>query len=201
MLEKLYNLNALDLSKLVLKYKKDLNLTSEEIVILLSLSDLLKTNSNKLESNLATILNIDNNTISNSIAHFMELGYLDLEIVNVNGIGVEKYSIIPLLNQLEVIINDESKPKNDSKDIFMYIENLINRSLSSKELETINEWLDYNISLSDIKRAEKSLSVSGINITVSRLEKELFKLNGHKSSNIEKLDQLIEKNKNGRILK
>lgn len=201
MLEKLYNLNALDLSKLVLKYKKDLNLTSEEIVILLSLSNLLKTNSNKLESNLATILNIDNNTISNSIAHFMELGYLDLEIVNVNGIGVEKYSIIPLLNQLEVIINDESKPKNDSKDIFMYIENLINRSLSSKELETINEWLDYNISLSDIKRAEKSLSVSGINITVSRLEKELFKLNGHKSSNIEKLDQLIEKNKNGRILK
>lgn len=201
MLEKLYNLNALDLSKLVLKYKNDLNLTSEEIVILLSLSDLLKTNSNKLESNLATILNIDNNTISNSIAHFMELGYLDLEIVNVNGIGVEKYSIIPLLNQLEVIINDESKPKNYSKDIFMYIENLINRSLSSKELETINEWLDYNISLSDIKRAEKSLSVSGINITVSRLEKELFKLNGHKSSNIEKLDQLIEKNKNGRILK
>lgn len=201
MLEKLYNLNALDLSKLVVKYKKDLNLTSEEIVILLSLSDLLKTNSNKLESNLTTILNIDNNTISNSIAHFMELGYLDLEIVNVNGIGVEKYSIIPLLNQLEVIINDESKPKNDSKDIFMYIENLINRSLSSKELETINEWLDYNISLSDIKRAEKSLSVSGINITVSRLEKELFKLNGHKSSNIEKLDQLIEKNKNGRILK
>lgn len=201
MIEKLYDINALDISKVIINYQKDLNITLEESVILLELCDLIKNGNSNIENSISTKLNIDSIKVSDSIARFIDLGYLELNFNVVNGIGKENYSIKPLFKQLEMILSGSTVNNTNPEDIIMFLETVINRTLSSKELEAVNDWLDNGKSIDDIKNTIKNLNVSGISITINRIERELFKLNKVSSNNIKKIDELIAKNKNGRISK
>lgn len=201
MIEKLYDINALDISKVIINYQKDLNITLEESVILLELCDLIKNGNSNIENSISTKLNIDSIKVSDSIARFIDLGYLELNFNVVNGIGKENYSIKPLFKQLEMILSGSIVKSANPEDIIMFLETVINRTLSSKELEAVNDWLDNGKSIDDIKNTVKNLKVSGISITINRIERELFKLNKVSSNNIKKIDELIAKNKNGRISK
>ncbi len=201
MIEKLYDIDAIDLSKIIINFQKDLNISLEESVILLELCNQIKAGSNNLESVISNKLNIDSIKVSDAIARFIDLGYLELNFNVVNGIGKESYSIKPLFNQIEIILSGNNITKSNPEDTIMYLETMINRTLSSKELEAVNDWLDNGKSLDDIKKTVKNLSVSGISITINRIERELFKLNKVTSSNIKKIDEMIAKNKNGRVSK
>lgn len=201
MIEKLYEINALDLSKVIINYQKELNISLEESVILIELCEQIKLGNTNLESVISTKLNIDSIRVSNSIARFIDLGYLELNFKVVNGIGKENYSIKPLLKQVEIVLSDTPIKQENPEDVIMYLETIINRTLSSKELEAVNDWLDNGKSMDDIKNTVKNLSVSGISITINRIERELFKLNKVTSNNVKKIDELIAKNKNGRISK
>ncbi len=201
MIDKLYELNALDLSKVIINYQKELNISLEESVILLELCEQIKLDNTNLESVISSKLNIDSIRVSNSIARFIDLGYLELNFKVVNGIGKENYSIKPLFKQLEIVLSDTPIKEENPEDAIMYLETIINRTLSSKELEAVNDWLDNGKSIDDIKNTVKTLTVSGISITINRIERELFKLNKVTSNNVKKIDELIAKNKNGRISK
>ncbi len=201
MIEKLYELNAIDLSKVIINYQKELNISLEESVILLELCEQIKLGNTNLENVISSKLNIDSIRVSNSIARFIDLGYLELNFKVENGIGKENYSIKPLFKQLEIVLSDTPIKEENPEDAIMYLETIINRTLSSKELEAVNDWLDNGKSIDDIKNTVKTLTVSGISITINRIERELFKLNKVTSNNVKKIDELIAKNKNGRISK
>lgn len=201
MLEKLFEINALDLSRVIINYKKELNIKEDEALVLITLCNVIKDNKSNLEQVISETLDIDSIKVSNAIAHFIELGYLELKINVENGIGRETYSIKPLLDQIEIILNGNNTTCLDASDAIMYLETVINRTLSSKELEAVNDWLSNEKDIDDIKKAVKCLSLSGITITINKIERELFKVKGTTSSNMKKLDALIEKNKNGRVSK
>lgn len=201
MLEKLYEINALDLSRVIINYKKELNIKEDETLVLITLCNVIKDNKSNLEQVISETLDIDSIKVSNAIAHFIELGYLELKINVEKGIGRETYSIKPLLDQIEIILNGNKTSCLDASDAIMYLETVINRTLSSKELEAVNDWLSNDKDIDDIKKAVKCLSLSGIIITINKIERELFKVKGTTSSNMKKLDALIEKNKNGRVSK
>ena len=77
MLEKLYNLDALNIEKLILAYYKKLGLTIDEAIILLNIISNLKKCDGKIkESSLAKETGFDEDFISNTLAKFIELAII-----------------------------------------------------------------------------------------------------------------------------
>ncbi|MCR5786653.1 MAG: hypothetical protein K6G28_03055 [Acholeplasmatales bacterium] len=200
MLKKLYELNVINLEKLILTYSRELGLNSEELMVLLKLVDSISKQDNIVESNIAQALKMDELAVSNTIAKFIERGYLELNIVVVKGIGKEKYSLDSLFKTLEAILNDEKiNSEDDSSELISYLETKFSRSLSSKEMEMALAWSDDSISLDNVREACNQIESKGLNITITRIDKILYKLSRPEGSIANKIQQLLEKDKNGQL--
>jgi DNA replication protein DnaD len=199
MLKKVYELGCLNLEKLILKYTKDLSLSSEECLILLKIVENITAGKDINEEDIAKSLKLDAANVSNVMAKFIEQGYLELDVVIEHGICKEKYSIDSLFKALEVILNDEMKEnKSESEDIISLLETKFSRVLSSKELEIVSSWENNNITKLDVEEACRQLLARDFNLSINRIEKELFKLTRSKgTSTADTIDRLLEKSRNG----
>jgi DNA replication protein DnaD len=200
MLKKVYELGCLNLEKIVLRYIKELSLSTEECMILLKIVDFINQNKDINEEEIAKSLKIDPVNVSNAMAKFIEQGYLEFCISIEHGIGREKYTIDALFKALEVILNDEVKDsKSESEDIVSLLETKFSRVLSSKELEIIASWEDSSITKDDVVEACNQLEAKEYNLSVTRIEKELYKLTRKSSSTADTIDKLLEKARNGHL--
>jgi CBS domain containing-hemolysin-like protein len=84
--------------------------------------------------------------------------------------------------------------KSESEDIISLLETKFSRVLSSKELEIVSSWENNNITKLDVEEACRQLLARDFNLSINRIEKELFKLTRSKgTSTADTIDRLLEK--------
>lgn len=178
MLEKLYNLDALNIEKLILAYYKKLGLTIDEAIILLNIISNLKKCDGKIkESSLAKETGFDEDFISNTLAKFIELAIIEFKCEIKNGIGEGKYTISSLFTVLEQAMKDDNNKVDNSDIIIEFLENKLLRPLSASEMEKVLSWKDENVTLDDVKESCKKVESKGYNLTILRIEKGLYQFN------------------------
>ena len=107
-----------------------------------------------------------------------------------NGIIEEYISLDMFFSKINLLLIENEKLDNSS-DIYSKIEKEFGRTLSPVEYETINKWIEGNVSIDLIQSALREAILNGVN-SIRYIDKILFEWNkkGYKSS-----DDIISKNK------
>lgn len=140
---------------LLTNYKK-LNITEEELIILIYIIDL----GDKIVYNpqiFTNILNIDKYKVMQLLNNLTDKNIINIKIEkNEKGISEEYIYTDTLYNKLfNLLIDTKEEPKTINTDIFSTFENELGRTLSPMECEIIKEWLNSNYTEELIKEALK----------------------------------------------
>lgn len=142
----------LSFNDLLLDYYKELNITNDELVVLL-MSDILLKDNNKIITNdlLALKLNMSFQEIDIALNSLMIKKYINLEIKE-NDYSTNLDNIKKILLDFykrDLLLNDSRK---ENKENTLLVEGIINtfeayfdRRLSETEKEYINKWIDAGI--------------------------------------------------------
>lgn len=165
----------------IIKYISKLNLETEELLVMLYFLN----NKEKLIFNpkkIADDLFMEQNDILNILNFLTEKNYISIEISKENGIIEEYISLDLFFAKINSLLIDNEK-NNNSTDIYSKIEKEFGRPLSPVELETINKWIESNVSEELIERALKE-SILNNAPSIRYIDKILFEWNkkGYKSS-------------------
>lgn len=142
---------------LLLNYKK-LNITEQELVIiiyLLNVNDIFNPKKYSQE------LNIKMTDILESVSNLEEKGILKINTRKVNNITEEYIDFTNLYNKLAFIVIDD-KEKEPSENLFDSFEKEFARPLSPVEYEFINGWKEIGYSEEIIKLALKEAVFNGV---------------------------------------
>ena len=166
----------------LIKYISKLDLETNELIMILYFLN----RKDKLSFNLKRIsddLYIDQNLVLEIINNLSEKGYITIEISKENNIIEEYISLDMFFAKINSLLIDNER-NNNSNDIYSRIEKEFGRPLSPMELETINKWIEGNISIDLIESALKE-SVLNNARSIRYIDKILFEWNkkGYKSSN------------------
>ena len=180
--------NSLIIPNYLIKYISRLNLNTNEFLLLIYFLN----NKEKLIFNPKKISNdlyIDENNILDIINNLIEKNYISIEVIKENNIIEEYISLDLFYAKINLFLVDEEK-KDNSSDIYSKIESEFGRTLSPVEYETINKWIEGNMSIDLIESALKEAILNGVR-SIRYIDKILFEWNkkGYKSS-----DDVISKN-------
>ena len=154
--KELFKEKSFQINPNVLKNIKNLNLSLNEFLLILYFINIEP--SLNLEE-IKKYLNFTNEEILNIYSDLLTKGMIEIQVIKENGALTEKISLEMFYDKL--ILN---KPKEDVKDtdIFSKFENEFARSLSPIEYETINNWLNNNVSEEIIASALKEAVINGV---------------------------------------
>ena len=174
--------NNLLIPNYLIKYISKLDLDVEEFVLLLYFLN----NKEKLIFNPKKIsedLYLTQDNVLNIINNLLEKNYISIEMSKENKIIEEYISLDLFFAKINALLIDNEK-NNNSTDIYSKIEKQFGRTLSPVEYETINKWIEGNISISLIESALKEAVLNGVN-SIRYIDKILFEWNkkGYKTSN------------------
>ena len=174
--------NNLLIPNYLIKYISKLDLDVEEFVLLLYFLN----NKEKLIFNPKKIsedLYLTQDNVLNIINNLLEKNYISIEMSKENKIIEEYISLDLFFTKINALLIDNEK-NNNSTDIYSKIEKQFGRTLSPVEYETINKWIEGNISISLIESALKEAVLNGVN-SIRYIDKILFEWNkkGYKTSN------------------
>lgn len=176
----------INISKYLLKYKKELKISSDEVIFL----SWIMNNGERIVFNIEKINNelyFDSNIIMLTIQSLIEKKLLEMKVIkNKDGIMNEYLDINLLYVKLVALIIDNknsSEKENSSSKIYEVIEKEFGRMLSPIEYETIKNWIDSNIDESLIKEALKEAVLNGVN-NLKYIDKILYEWSkkGYKTS-------------------
>ena len=112
-------------------------------------------------SKISNDLNIDNSKVLELINDLNEKNYISIEMKKNNGVIEEFISTELFYNKISSLLI-ENKKDDESNDIYSIFEKEFGRTLSPTEFETINKWLESEISEELIKEALKEAILSGV---------------------------------------
>ena len=154
---KLIKAKTISFNEMLIKYYPKLNLNETEAMILMVLYIQQDETGEVLSTeNLIGKVSLNEEELSSVILSLINKGFLELLIDDNNK---EKFSIDSVIEKLGELItnNDTSNTKYDRQEIMSdlvdYIEKSYQKILSSSDLMIINNWLDLNYKVEDIKQA------------------------------------------------
>lgn len=161
MLKYMIKKGFVDINKLILDIYPKMNLTEQEVIIVLNLVELYKNNQSSLAvSTLSKKVNMTNETCSDSLSGLLNKGYITLDIeYTKSGKAKEVFHIDDLINVISKMMNDEVKTQkiNESenliKDIIDMLENSLNKALTPYELDLVLTWVDSGESIDTIRKS------------------------------------------------
>lgn len=144
---------VVNFSSLLLDYYKELNITNNELVILLMSEELLKDNNNLITNELLELkVNLTPNEIDTTLKNLMVKKYITYEMIG-NDFVTSLKTIKDLLLSLykrDLIANEMHENESENKEIIdgliQTFENYFDKSLSTTEKEMISKWVDNGIS-------------------------------------------------------
>jgi len=139
----------------VIKNISSLDLNLEEFLLLLYFINI--SNDLNLED-IKDKLGFSDEQIFNSFNNLINKKYIDMKVINKNGIVKEKIILDTFYDRL--VLN--KKEEKNNTDIYGLFERELGRTLSSYEYEIIGRWLEKNISEDLIKEALKEAILSGV---------------------------------------
>ena len=124
-------------SSLFYNYKK-LKISDQDFIIIIYLINLEDKTFNP--ASISSSLNIELNSVMNSINNLMTQGLLDIETISTNGIK-EVINLDKMYEKLALILSNDDKllPTN----IYSIFENELGRTISPSELAVITDWSDH----------------------------------------------------------
>lgn len=173
--------NNLIVPSYLIKHLSKLDLNIDEFIMILYLLN------NKEKSifnpkKISEDLYIDQNSVLETLNNLQEKGYITIEISKQNKIIEEYISLDMLFAKINSFLVDNEK-NNNSKDIYSKIEKEFGRTLSPVEYETINKWIEGNVSIELIESALREAVLNGV-YSIRYIDKILFEWNkkGYKNS-------------------
>ena len=155
-LRKLYKQKSYVINPLVLKNIKSLDLSLNEfLLIIYFLNGELSLDLEKIKE----ALNLTDEEILNTYSNLLTKGYIETTLNKENGKVTEIISLDMLYDKL--ILTSQKENKTEQTDIFSQFENEFARSLSPIEYETINKWIEKNVSEEIILSALKEAVMCG----------------------------------------
>ncbi len=155
-LRKLYKQKSYVINPLVLKNIKSLDLSLNEfLLIIYFLNGELSLDLEKIKE----ALNLTDEEILNTYSNLLTKGYIETTLNKENGKVTEIISLDMLYDKL--ILTSQKENKTEQTDIFSQFENEFGRSLSPIEYETINKWIEKNVSEEIILSALKEAVMCG----------------------------------------
>lgn len=158
----------------LLKNYEELGLKLEEFIYLMYLNSLgnkFLFDPNKFKED----LNMNLGDIMNYTSILTSKGFIQVDVLKDNNKLMEEVVILDnFYDKISLLIMDrEVNEKKDDSNIFSMIEEEFGRTLSPIESETINNWLENNISEELIKEAIKEATYSGVS-NLRYIDKILF---------------------------
>ncbi len=125
---------------------------------------------------------IDQSRLLEVISNLTDKKYISIEVKKNNGI-IEEYISLELIYSKLKLLMIENKNNEKTNDIYSTFEQEFGRTLSPTEYETIQNWIESNISIDLIKSALKEAILSGVS-NIRYIDKILFEWNkkGYKTS-------------------
>lgn len=166
----------------LIKYLSKFELETKELLMLVYFLN-NKEKSTFNPKKISEDLYMNQDEVLNILNSLMEKGYISIEMNKVNGIIEEFISLDLFFAKINSYLVDNDKT-NNSGDIYSKFEKEFGRTLSPVEYETINKWIEGNISIELIESALKEAILSGVN-SIRYIDKILFEWNkkGYKTSN------------------
>lgn len=184
-LQKLYNDYNFNVEMLLTQNYRKLNLTSDELIILLVL---FSNKAKKKVFSLASIsrkVDFNQNEIANIVSSLLEKDFLEINLETNNKREREIYNLDKTFLKLEEMlkdeINDDLKQANKSKtaETITLLEEKVNHILRPNELERVRLWydtfnFDHDVIVDAINKANNNVTVLGIekivNLSVDDVE-------------------------------
>lgn len=165
----------------LVKYLSDLDLNTNELLLLLYLlnnKEYLVFDPNRISNDLY----LDQHIVLEIIDSLSEKKYISIEMKKENGIIEEFISLDLFFAKINSCLISSDK-KDNSIDIYSKIEKEFGRTLSPVEYETINKWIEGNIPMDLILSALREAVLNGVG-SIRYIDKILFEWNkkGYKSS-------------------
>lgn len=151
--------------KIVFKNYKKLNISAEELIILIFIINL----GNKVSYNpdiFVSELNIEKYKVMEIINSLSEKKLIDIIVEKNRDNKSEEYIVLDLLYSKILNLfkdNNDKSEKTDSKDIFSIFESEFGRTLSSLEYDLIKSWIDDKFSYELIIEALKEAIYNNVN--------------------------------------
>lgn len=140
MVEKLTNMlkeKTLTISSSLFYNYKKLKISDQDFIIIIYLTNLEDRTFNP--ANIATNLNIELNSVMNSINNLMMQGLLEIETTSTNGIK-EVINLDKMYEKLAILLSNDEKILETN--IYSIFENELGRTISPSELAVIADWSD-----------------------------------------------------------
>lgn len=148
--------------KIIFKNYKKLNITEEELIILIFIINL----GNKVSYNpdiFVSELNIEKYKVMEIINSLSEKKMIDIVVLkNKDNKSEEFISLDLFYSKILNLFKDNCDKKEESSDIFSVFENEFGRTLSSLEYDLIKRWIDDSFSYELILEALKEAVYNGV---------------------------------------
>lgn len=174
------NFKAIDFEYLLIEHYKNLNISENELAVILVLNHLLKQKNDIITAEaLSFKMNLEPREIDETLSILVKKNIVDLEIKGTSA----KLSLLPLrkklFNQFKIdILKEEEAQKEEMlskmQNVYGILEKELKRTLSPIEISRIQEWFTINYSEKDIENAVKDLIATGKKVTINAVDKKLL---------------------------
>ncbi|KRK64758.1 DNA replication protein dnaD [Companilactobacillus tucceti DSM 20183] len=167
-LKQVINSGATNLNNLILKNYSKLGMTEKDLVIYLVLSMYAQKGVQfPMAKDIASDTGMDEASIYTIIQGLIKLGIIELKTVIENHQQKDIYSLTPIYQRLNNLLEQENKSQkkqklmSDTEELFKKIEVEFGRPISPIEQEQVHQWIDgdhYSIELIDLALKEAVLN-------------------------------------------
>lgn len=174
------NFKAIDFEYLLIEHYKNLNISENELAVILVLNHLLKQKNDIITAEaLSFKMNLEPREIDEILSILVKKNIVDLEIKGTSA----KLSLLPLrkklFNQFKIdILKEEEAQKEEMlskmQNVYGILEKELKRTLSPIEISRIQEWFTINYTEKDIENAVKDLIATGKKVTINAIDKKLL---------------------------
>ena len=174
------NLKALDFDYLLIEHYKKLNISEDELAVILVLNHLLKQHNDIITAeDLSFKMNLDAQKIDEILSILVKKNIVNLDFARNKARLSLKPLWIKLLNQFKMdILHEEENQKEEIakqvQNVYSILEKELKRTLSPIEISRIQEWFTMNYTEEDIVNAIKDLIAVNKKITIKAIDKKLL---------------------------
>ena len=187
MLKYLITKGYVNVSKILLSIYPRLNMTEEEVVVVLKLFEMLKNNQVSISvSELSKKMVMGQNELSNILASLYNKDLLSLDITyNKDGKAKELFNLDNLICKMNELFEEERKALEEKvntnilKQMISLVEDTFKRSLSPFELEMISSWAKENETIDRVRQAlaiatkDNKLNIKYVDGCLARLDQNI----------------------------
>lgn len=177
MLEKLFLDGYLNVSKLILDYQKELELTPNDVIVLLKILDGIKANKRIRITKLSQETLLPKSDVELSLEHITNKKlYGTIITTNEDGIADERPTIKPLFDTLEDLLKKSQllSVEAELKAIVSLFEEGVNRPITPAEYNKIENFIQEGFLPAEIEDSIKATIKKG-NTTMNSVERTMIK--------------------------